>query len=254
MPTGGTITIETANVALGEPVWAEEPAAGNYVAVGVSDTGTGIPDDVRERMFEPFFTTKGIGKGSGLGLPQVLGVVKQLGGGLAVRSRLGEGASISIFLPRAEECAAAGATASSIQVADEPTSERVARILVVDDDADVRSIAAAMLDDAGYKVVEATSGASALDALERANGQTALVLADVSMPGINGADFAAIVGRTWPAVPVLLMTGYANSGLLREGGGQEVLRKPFTAGELRKKVAQAMTRMRSGRADLGIAR
>ncbi|MDQ2763255.1 MAG: response regulator, partial [Pseudomonadota bacterium] len=103
-------------------------------------------------------------------------------------------------------------------------------------------------------VVEATSGASALDALERAGGQTALVLADVAMPGINGVDFAAIVGRTWPAIPVLLMTGYANSDLLREGDGQEVLRKPFTAGELQKKVAQMMARTRNGRADLGIAR
>jgi PAS domain S-box-containing protein len=101
MPQGGAITIATANVTLGEPTWPEEPAAGDYVAVSVSDSGTGIPDAVRERMFEPFFTTKGIGKGSGLGLPQVLGVVKQLGGGLAVRSSPGKGTCVSILLPRA---------------------------------------------------------------------------------------------------------------------------------------------------------
>ena len=97
----GTITIETAEVARGEPVQPEEPAAGNYVVVRVSDTGPGIPDAVRERMFEPFFTTKDVGKGSGLGLPQVLGVVKQLGGGLTVSSTPNEGACVSIFLPRA---------------------------------------------------------------------------------------------------------------------------------------------------------
>ena len=107
MPDGGAITIETADVVLGEPVMPEEPAAGVYVAVSVSDTGTGIPDAVREKIFEPFFTTKEAGRGSGLGLPQVLGVVKQLGGGLTVRSAPGEGTRISIFLPRADEIAQA---------------------------------------------------------------------------------------------------------------------------------------------------
>jgi PAS domain S-box-containing protein len=244
MPSGGAITIETANVAVGEPAWPEEPAPGEYVAVRVSDTGTGIPDAVRERMFEPFFTTKEIGKGSGLGLSQVLGVVKQLGGGLAVRSAPDEGTGISIFLPRAGGVAAGQPETSPVQAEDEAAPVPHARILLVDDDADVRSAAAAMLRDAGYEVVEASSAAAALDALERAESPTGLVLADISMPGINGVEFAAIVRRTWPALPVLLMTGYADSGLLRDAAGHDVLGKPFRAAELEAKVRQAMRRGR----------
>jgi PAS domain S-box-containing protein len=244
MPNGGAITIETANVALGEPAWPEEPAPGEYVAVRVSDTGTGIPDAVRERMFEPFFTTKGIGKGSGLGLSQVLGVVKQLGGGLAVRSAPDEGTGISIFLPRAGGVVAGQPEASPVQATEEAAPVPYVRILLVDDDADVRSIAAAMLHDAGYEVVEASSGAAALDTLERADSRTGLVVADISMPGINGVELAGIVRRTWPALPVLLMTGYAASGLLRESAEHDVLSKPFQAAELEAKVRQAMRRGR----------
>jgi PAS domain S-box-containing protein len=238
MPGGGAITIETMNVTLGEPVFAEQPAAGDYVAVRVSDTGTGIPDAVRERMFEPFFTTKEVGKGSGLGLPQVLGVVKQLGGGLAVRSAPGEGTCISIFLPRAGDLTTPTTEAPTTHTAATPM--RRARILLVDDDAEVRSIAATMLRDAGYQVVEASSGASALDTLERADDPTDLVLADIAMPGINGVEFATIVWRTWPALPVLLMTGYADSDLPRNGAEHHVLRKPFGAAELMDKVDQVM--------------
>jgi PAS domain S-box-containing protein len=244
MPDGGAIILETANVTLGEPIWPEEPAPGDYVAVRVSDTGSGISDAVRERMFEPFFTTKGIGKGSGLGLSQVLGVVKQLGGGLAVRSAPGKGAGISIFLPRACEAVAAGIVAPAVQGMTEAVLGRRARILLVDDDADVRSTAAAMLSDAGYEVSEASSGAAALDALERADSPTELVLADIAMPGLNGVEFAAIVRRTWPTLPVLLMTGYAHSDLLRKGAEQEVLKKPFQAADLEAKVRRAMVRGR----------
>lgn len=247
MTTGGFITIETADVALGEPVWPEEPLAGDYVAIRVTDNGAGISDAVRERMFEPFFTTKDVGKGSGLGLPQVLGVVKQLGGGLAVRSRPGEGTSISLFLPRA---------AIEVTPEDQPFDNRVAatapaeqrgRVLLVDDDADVRLIASAMLSDAGFEVVEASSGASALDALERSEEPTELVVADIAMPGLNGVEFAAIVRRSWPSLPVLLMTGYAGSDLLRKGSDYEVLRKPFSAAEMEEKVTRVMARGRRGR-------
>jgi signal transduction histidine kinase/CheY-like chemotaxis protein len=250
MPNGGAISLETANVTLGEPIWPEEPPAGDYVAVRVSDTGSGIADGVRERMFEPFFTTKGVGKGSGLGLPHVLGVVKQLGGGVAVRSAPGQGTRISIFLPRADDATQDTGNAPLVPASpEEPPPERQShsrgRILLVDDDADVRPIAAAMLNDAGYDVMEAPSGAAALDALERANSQTALVLADIAMPGINGVEFAAIVRRTWPALPVLLMTGYADLDLLRTGRNLDVLRKPFTAAELQAKVQRALDRWRA---------
>jgi CheY-like chemotaxis protein len=121
--------------------------------------------------------------------------------------------------------------------------------MLVDDDPDVRSTAAAMLSEAGYDVFEVSSGAAALDALERAGGQPnlvlpALVLADIAMPGINGVEFAAIVRRTWPTLPVLLMTGYADSGLLRKNTEHEVLRKPFQATELEASLHRAIVRVR----------
>ena len=243
MPDGGAIIIETAHVALGEPVWQEEPAAGDYVTVRLSDTGSGIPDAVRERMFEPFFTTKEIGKGSGLGLPQVLGVLKQLGGGISVRSDRDEGTCVSMFLPRASEPAAKTPVA-------EPAERSVAPpetcILLVDDDADVRSIAAEMLGDAGYEVVQASSAVAALLALDHAGRTIGLVLADVAMPGMNGAELAAIIRRTRPALPVLLMTGYADNNLLRSTTERDVLRKPFLVAELDEKVRQAIARSRMG--------
>jgi PAS domain S-box-containing protein len=243
MPEGGGITLETANVIRGEPIHPEEPEAGEYVAVRLADTGSGIPDAVRDRIFEPFFTTKGIGKGSGLGLPQVLGVVKQLGGGLSVRSEPGEGACFSIFLPRAGATAHEAATPMAAASGTEPG--RRPRILLVDDDPDVRSIAGAMLSESGYEVVQAASGAAALEALERADSRAELVVADIAMPGLNGVEFAAIVRRAWPGLPVLLMTGYAESALLRQGAAaHEVLRKPFQAAELDAKVQLALVRSR----------
>jgi CheY-like chemotaxis protein len=114
----------------------------------------------------------------------------------------------------------------------------------VDDDADVRAITAAMLDEVGYEVVEAASGAAGLDALERADSRADLVLADIAMPGINGVEFAAIVRRTWPTLPVLLMTGYADSGLLLRSAEHEVLKKPFQATELEASLRRAMLRGR----------
>jgi PAS domain S-box-containing protein len=242
MPHGGAITMETANVTLGEPAWPEEPAAGEYVAVRVYDTGSGITDAVRERMFEPFYTTKGIGKGSGLGLSQVLGVVQQLGGGLNVRSVVGEGTCVSIFLPRAREAAAKVVDKSSSQSVAGGALKRNKLILLVDDDADVRSIVGAMLSDAGYAVVEASSGAAALDALEHADRPFELALVDVAMPGITGLELATIARRSWPALPILLMTGYADTELLRKCADHELLHKPFKAAELQDKVRQAMSR------------
>jgi PAS domain S-box-containing protein len=241
MPNGGVITIATSNVMCGEPVHPEEPGPGDYVAVSVSDTGSGIPENLRELIFEPFFTTKEIGKGSGLGLPHVLGVTKQLGGGLAVRSAPQQGTSISVFLPRAD---AADKEAPSFMAAVQTKAEHRPRILLVDDDNDVRSVAATMLGDAGYDVIEASSGAAALDALERGDEHVEMILVDVVMPGINGVEFAAIVRRGWPDLPVLLMTGYADSRLLGMDADREILKKPFQAAELEAKLRRAMARTR----------
>jgi CheY-like chemotaxis protein len=147
-------------------------------------------------------------------------------------------------LPRTSQAASVEIPTPSAQPTIQAASGRRGYILLVDDDVDVRSITAAMLDEAGYDIIEVSSGAAALDALERAGGQPELVLADIAMPGINGVEFAAIVRRTWPTLPVLLMTGYADSGLLRKNAEHEVLRKPFQATELEASLHRAIIRVR----------
>ncbi|HZZ68793.1 MAG TPA: ATP-binding protein, partial [Phenylobacterium sp.] len=181
MEVGGSLTVETSNVVLGPPARPEEPPAGDYVMVAVSDTGVGMTEEIRAKVFEPFFTTKDVGKGSGLGLSQVFGLAKQSGGGVRIDTAPGEGTSVKVYLPRAEaepDCA--------------PETEKHAvragaedvRVLVVDDDSAVREVSAGMLGDLGYRVIEAGSGGAALDVLERERIE--LLLLDFAMPGMNG--------------------------------------------------------------------
>jgi PAS domain S-box-containing protein len=240
MPSGGAIRIAAANVSLGQPARPEEPAAGDYVAIAVFDTGSGMTPETRDRIFEPFFTTKEVGKGSGLGLPQVLGVAKQLGGGVSVSSAPGTGTSITIFLPR-------GAEAHSPEPVEPPTQRAViaqspqsVRILLVDDDTDVRTVAAATLEAAGYQVIQAASGAAALEILSHAGTQVGLMVVDVAMPGINGVELAKIIRLTVPTLPIVFMTGYADASLLPADTRDEILRKPFAPGELEARVAQSI--------------
>lgn len=171
---------------LGPPVYPEEPPAGEYVEICVADDGAGMTDDVRAKVFEPFFTTKEIGKGSGLGLSQVLGFVKQAGGGVRIQSRLSEGTKVHIYLPHAQ--------ATSSQASPAPAAARAAppadaTILLVDDDDAVREITAAILADLGYDVVEAHSGAAALQDIQE-KAEIDLLLIDFGMPGMNGAELA----------------------------------------------------------------
>jgi PAS domain S-box-containing protein len=240
----GTITIRVANASRGSPVKPEEPAPGDYVSLSVADTGSGMPDDVQERAFEPFFTTKGPSKGSGLGLSQVLGMTKQLHGGVAISSVCGTGTCVTIFLPRAEVGLFHPGTPATSGMT-YPALERNVRVLLVDDDADVRDIAAAMLREAGHDVVEVASAAAALDILTQSTTRAELLLTDVVMPGMNGVDLATIVRRDWPELPVLFMTGYAGSGLLPADANDNVLRKPFQAVELATKVLQAVAQTRT---------
>jgi signal transduction histidine kinase len=187
MDGSGTLVIKTGNVHLGPPRQPEEPAAGEYVTVCVSDTGGGMTDDVRAKAFEPFFTTKGVGKGSGLGLSQVLGFAKQSGGGIRLDTHVGEGTAITIYLPRAQ---AQAQLASATRGALPSDPIRGAIILLVDDDDAVRDITASMLRDMGYCVVEAGSAGATLDLLER-DTTIDLLLIDFAMPGMNGAERAA---------------------------------------------------------------
>ncbi len=243
MPGGGAITIETANVALGRPERPEEPPPGDYAMVAVADTGAGISPAILDKVFDPFFTTKEVGKGSGLGLSQVLGVAQQLGGGVRIDTRLGEGTVVRVFLPRAER------TEASVRRARTGAAPTVAGgaghggglILLVDDDSDVREVAAAMLDEAGYEVIEVGSGGAALECLEREGERVGLMIADIAMPGMSGVELAQTARRSWPDMPILFVTGFVGAALpAEEAGPDKLLRKPFRAAELAAKVAAAL--------------
>ncbi len=231
MEVGGGLTVETANITLGAPKRPEEPPAGDYVALIVSDTGHGMPEEVLAKAFEPFFTTKGVGKGSGLGLAQVFGFAKQSGGGVSIDTRVGEGTSVKVFLPRA-------AALSSVLEADEQDAPPVARpgltILLVDDDSSVREVTASMLSDLGYQVVEAGSGHAALDILR--SRPFDLLLADYAMPGMNGMETAREARRIQPGIPLLIITGYADLAALTEVGEERIVSKPYRDNELARKL------------------
>jgi CheY-like chemotaxis protein len=219
--------------------------------ISVSDTGTGMPPDVLARVFEPFFTTKETGKGSGLGLAQVYGFIKQSGGGIRIDTALGEGTSFKVYLPRVAESDATtpDATASiDFTRACSPGLRPV--LLVVDDDVGVREVTATRLAEAGYSVREAASGLQALASLE-ADSRVDLVVLDFAMPGMNGAEAATEIRRRWPAMPVLFVTGFADTAALAlagAAGADAIVLKPYRDGELERKVAAALT----GRAAPGL--
>jgi CheY-like chemotaxis protein len=242
MEVGGGLTVETANVTLTEqPGRPEEPGPGDYVLLAVSDTGPGMPPEVLARAFEPFFTTKDIGKGSGLGLAQVYGFAKQSGGGVAIETKLGEGATVKVYLPRAAE-------APVKDQPERPAAERAPRrasertVLVMDDDSAVREVTAAMLRELGYAVIEAGSGGAALDVL-RTDQEVDVLLADYAMPGMNGADAARQAVELRPGLAVLFITGYADLKALRDVGEDRIIQKPFRDEELSRKLNRALGEM-----------
>ena len=241
MEVGGSLTVETANVVLAEGARRpEEPPAGEYVAVTVSDTGSGMAPDVLARVFEPFFTTKAVGKGSGLGLSQVLGFAQQSGGGVRIDTRVGEGSSVKVFLPKAA-APAVGARPAEPRFASSAAAGRAGVILLVDDDSAVREVTRAFLDEAGYDVVEAGSGGAALEILDR--GQPVdLLLVDFAMPGMNGVEVAKAAHALRPQLPRLFVSGHADLTALKELGEDQIVQKPFQPHELRQKIELALRR------------
>jgi nitrogen-specific signal transduction histidine kinase/CheY-like chemotaxis protein len=240
MPSGATITIRTANVELAATAgWPEAPPPGDYVMCSVTDTGKGIPKEVLDRVFDPFFTTKEAGKGSGLGLSQLLGVVKQLGGGVRIETRPGGGTTVSVYLPRAGAKPASG---QHEPCADRGTgSLRRAVILVVDDDSDVRAAAAEMLRYAGHDVVEAASGREALECLDREDARIDLMIVDFVMPEMNGVETARLARLERPGLPVMFMSGFANSAVLAaQTDADHVLQKPFRPSDVAVKVERVL--------------
>ena len=235
MPIGGTLRVTTANMTLEEPRGPEEPPPGDYVCICVSDTGSGMAPEVRAKVFEPFFTTKEIGKGSGLGLSQVLGFAKQSGGGVRIESEIGRGTSVHIFLPRAAHAPAV--THGPIEQP-QPAHDTAAAILLVDDDDAVREVTAAMLRDMGYRVEEAASGDAALARLSSRNFD--LVVIDYAMPGMSGAELARRIHERQDLLPVLFVTGYAERDALGGVSDGRIVRKPYLTGELAEKVRLAL--------------
>jgi CheY-like chemotaxis protein len=232
MPEGGTITIETANVQVNGEIASEklQLAPGSYVMFSVSDTGEGMDAVTQASIFEPFFTTKAPGKGTGLGLATVYAVVQQAGGGIYVYSEPGRGSIFKVYLPRIEaEADAAAATAPSAHAGTQPPAQGT--ILLVEDEAGVRSFAVQVLEDAGYRVVEAASGEDAVAITGSLDAQVDLLLTDVVMTGINGRVLAERLRALYPGLRILYMSGYTDDIVVRTGvttEGAAFLAKPFT--------------------------
>lgn len=237
MPAGGELTVKTSNVSLGLPGSGEDPQAGDYVEICVADTGTGMSEEVQRKVFEPFFTTKEVGKGSGLGLSQVLGFAKQSSGGVRIRSAPGKGTAVHIYLPRSH--AEAEETQRVPQANGVGNAAGGARILLVDDDRAVRDVTAAMLRELGYSVLEAGSGGAALDIVEREQ-EIDLVVVDFAMPGMNGVEVAREARVRRPNLPVLFITGFADRAAVAGVDADHILGKPFADRELAEKVQRAL--------------
>ncbi len=229
MEGGGRLFIDTAVTEVRRaPRASSDPAPGHYVRVRVRDEGAGMTPAVLAQVFEPFFTTKGPGKGSGLGLSQVLGVVQQLGGGVVIRSEAGQGATVEVYLPSAEPTAPGVRPAVRAPAGVEL---RGRRILVVDDDAQVREMTAALLAEEGAEVATAESAEDALALVEAGLGFDFAVV-DYAMPGLNGVELAERLRAAAPSAPCVLMTGFADAATLANQWSGPVVQKPFAPEDL----------------------
>jgi PAS domain S-box-containing protein len=243
MPAGGKLVIETCNVVLEESDVASEVGGepGEYVRLSVSDTGAGMSKEVLARVFEPFFTTKGPGKGTGLGLSVIYGFVKQSGGHVTIYSELGRGTTVNVYLPRIATEREQAASAKQVAPASQRTGET---ILLVEDNPDVRQVTARRLQNLGYVVVEAASGARAVELLST-GAKVDLVFSDVVMPGgMSGFELGQLMKERSPDLPVLLTSGFAEdvarAGEAPAASELEILRKPYTGAELARALRKAL--------------
>ena len=240
MPEGGRLTIETANVELDEAYVRGHVGVkpGRYLMLSVSDTGAGMTQEVKERVFEPFFTTKGAGKGTGLGLSTVYGIVKQSGGNIWVYGEPEKGAAFKIYLPRVDEPTE---VFKEKLVKDLPRGSET--VLLVEDEEEVRKLAAQILQRQGYKVLEAPQGGDALLICEQHQTPVHLMLTDVVMPGMSGHQLAERLKSLQPEMKVLYMSGYTDNTIIQHGvlvEGVNYISKPFTVDALARKVREVL--------------
>jgi len=239
MPRGGTLTIRTRDMELTEESRPAELAAGLYVALEVTDTGEGMDEETKTRIFEPFFTTKGPGKGTGLGLATVYGIVKQSHGGIVVESERGKGSTFRILLPREDGPVE---TAASVPVIPKSAAKDETILLVEDEDI-VRQLVREILQEQGYRVLAADRGSEALRMLSEEKCEIDLLISDVVMPEMNGATVAQRVRAMCPRVRVLFVSGYSESDMADQGLEAlafQVLQKPFTPDTLARKVREVL--------------
>jgi PAS domain S-box-containing protein len=250
MSGGGRLTIATANITLdrSQTLQIPELPPGQYVTVGIYDTGSGMSTETIARAFEPFFTTKDVGHGTGLGLSQVYGFVKQSGGHVRITSDLGQGTLVRIYLPR-EMTIAEEADGGSAAPMAAPGSEGNEMILVVEDNEEVRAYSASVLQELGYSVVQAANGAAALQAL-RHNSEIRLLFTDVGLPeGMNGRQLADAARDEWPEIKVLFTSGYEDGAVTRDHRVEvdvDLISKPFSYQDLAERVRAALDSRRAG--------
>jgi CheY-like chemotaxis protein len=241
MPQGGSLTVDVRQVVLTEDYHRAHPYSrpGRHVLLAVCDTGVGMTPEVKSRAFEPFFTTKEAGKGTGLGLASVFGIVKQSEGHVQLYSEPGVGTCIKIYLPAVD-----GAGELRVDLPrEEPVRRGTETVLLVEDEEDVRRITVLALESFGYTVLHAGDGPAALDLAANHPGPIHLMVTDVIMPGLSGSETAARLRRMRPEARVLFMSGYIDDAVVRHGilaASEVYLQKPFTPLDFARKVREIL--------------
>jgi len=241
----GTITIETANVTVDEAYCREHPyvTPGEYAMVSFSDTGAGMDAATRERIFEPFFTTKGEGKGTGLGMSTVYGIVKQNGGFVQVYSEPGQGTTIRVHFPRVQDEAE-----DLVEKVAEGSLGGTETVLVVEDEEQILVLSKRILEQFGYRVLTARTPGDACRLVEEQEGDIHLLLTDVILPGMNGKELKERIETMRPGIKTVFMSGYTANAIARRGileKGVAFLQKPFSLASLARKVRQVLDSRKS---------